>query len=143
MGVPGESSESPLERVPRASMPAARARLDLDCVFDRGQLERIERGHTPAGAGEGRKWAIDCRGDRVFFYRVRTGHCIFEIELAPVTSADGGARIAAAWANRDPAQAGRMDDTSDARLLVFLVEHLLLGRARRYPTPKAAPGDRA
>ena len=113
-------------------MPAARARLPFERSFDAEELEAVRRGHTPGTSGEARKWLIECRGDRVFFHRARSGFCIFELELEPLPS---GARVEIAWTNRDPKQAGRIDDAFDARLLEFLIDRLLLGRPASYPRP--------
>jgi hypothetical protein len=141
VGVPVGSSVSPSANLPRAVMPAARARLQLERVFDPDELARIRGGHVTGGSGEARKWSIECVNDRVSFRRARTGHCIYAIELAPVENMAGAARIAAAWANRDPVQAGRMDDAFDARLLMFLIDRLLLGWSVPYPAPAPTQGN--
>jgi hypothetical protein len=117
-------------------MPEARARLDVDLRLGERELEMVRRGHAPGGTGTARAWSIECEGDRVFLRRARTGHCIFEVELEPC---EGGAWTAAAWTNREPSQAGRIDGEADARLLVFLVERLLLGRNTPYPGAAPAP----
>ena len=52
-----------------------------------------------------------------------------------------GRTVEEAWANRDPAQYAKVDETYDVRMLSYLIDRLLLGRPAAFPVEGESGGD--
>jgi hypothetical protein len=109
-------------------MPEQRARLSLEHRYTPEEFEAIGRGFVPENMDD--KWFIYLEQDWLYLHRSWTGLCIFQ---ARFERAGNGHRIAEAWVNRDSEQYNSTDASYDAKLLVWLIEYLLLGRETEMP----------
>jgi hypothetical protein len=114
-------------------MPSARAEIAYLQEFSASEYAALERGLTPRAMED--KWVVFIENGVLRVVRSWTGFCIFEVEMA--RTADDGAVVKRAYANRDESQYGG-DDKYDPALLSFLIDNLLLGRGRPFPLP---PGE--
>lgn len=114
-------------------MPAETADLDVSLTVGPKEVQLIARGHIPSGMDD--KWFIYHEDDGVWFHRSWTGICIYRVTLQPTKA--GGGIITAAVANRNPEQYKSTDEAYDKLLLLYLIEHLLLGRDVSFPVPKS------
>ena len=110
------------------ALPEARVRIPFARDFDAGERARIAAGIVPQQMED--KWFIFQEDDWLFFHRSWAGVCIYALRLRPAGSGGG---VEEAWANRDPGQYAKTDEAYDARMLAFLIDRLLLGRAVAFP----------
>jgi O-acetyl-ADP-ribose deacetylase (regulator of RNase III) len=109
-------------------LPDARARVPYRRDFDAEEHRRVAAGIVPEAMED--KWFIFLEDDWLFFHRSWTGVCVYAVRLRRV---EAGSTVEEAWANRDPTQYSKADDTYDAEMLGFLVDRLLLGRTPPFP----------
>jgi hypothetical protein len=76
------------------------------------------------------KWFIFFERNRLYVHRSWTGYCIY---IAHFKKNPGGYVLSGAEVNRDPKQYDETDDAYDGRLLSWLIDGALLGRARPFP----------
>jgi hypothetical protein len=107
----------------------ARARIPYARMYSNDELAKLERGLVPREMED--KWFMFFERGELYVHRSWTGICIYVVRL-------DGNTVAEAWANRDPAQHRANDDASDARMLGFLVDRLLLGLAVPFPEAGAS-----
>ena len=110
------------------ALPEARARIPFARDFDARERGRIAAGIVPQQMED--KWFIFQEDDWLFFHRSWTGVCIYAVRLGYVGL---GSTVEEAWANRDPGQYAKTDEAYDVRMLSFLIDRLLLGRAVAFP----------
>lgn len=115
-------------------LPVAYAPLVVERVFTQDEYAHIACGLVPEQMED--KWFIFPEALTLFFHRSWTGFCIFEVILAQQGACYA---IAEVRVNRDPAQYGGSNDAFDQQLLLFLIDHLLLGEPRRLPIPGDVP----
>ncbi len=82
------------------------------------------------------KWFMFVEDDTLYAYRSWTGYCIYQMSL--VKEGDGYV-VGETFANRDESQYSWKDDLYDSRLLMFLIDHLLLGAQYPLPMPTSVP----
>jgi len=109
-------------------MPRQRAQLLLDRSFSTEEMDRIRRGFIPEAMEQ--KWFIFFERNRLYVHRSWTGYCIY---IAHFKKNPGGYVLSGAEVNRDPKQYDETDDAYDGRLLSWLIDGALLGRARPFP----------
>jgi hypothetical protein len=109
-------------------MPKARANLKVARVFSSEEMERIKYGLIPEEMED--KWFIYYEGDRLYFHRSWTGHCIYVVEFQKGEDQFVNSLV---QANRDAEQYAERDDEYDTKILFFLIDLLLLGRAPEFP----------
>lgn len=112
-------------------LPVQRSTLSLQREFTEPEYERLCDGLIPDRMED--KWFIFLEDDILCVHRSWTGYCIYQLRL---TRADSKYAISRALVNRDPNQYTWVDDRYDEKLLMFLIDHLLLGE--RSPLPMAA-----
>lgn len=115
-------------------MPPAHSEIPYERIFSAIDYAALQRGVTPRAMED--KWILFIENGVLRLVRSWTGFCIFEVDLA--ANEDGGAVARYARANRDESQYGG-DDAYDPFLLSFLIDNLVLGRARPFPLP---PGEK-
>lgn len=109
-------------------MPKARANLKVERVFSSEEMERIKYGLIPEEMED--KWFIYYEEDRLYFHRSWTGYRIYVVEFQKWEDQFVISRV---QANRDAQQYTEKDDEYDAKMLLFLIDLLLLGRAPEFP----------
>ena len=109
-------------------MPKARANLKVERVFSSEEMERIKYGLIPEEMED--KWFIYYEEDRLYFHRSWTGYRIYVVEFQKWEDQFVISRV---QANRDAEQYTEKDDEYDAKMLLFLIDLLLLGRAPEFP----------
>jgi len=116
-------------------MPASRERLPLNLEFDSDQIERMKVGFIPRDMDD--RWFIyfDGRSKEFRFHRSWTGFCIFTVKIH---RAGEGYRVAEAWVNRDTKQYTQWDTSHDVNVVIWLIEALLLGQEREFPSKLSA-----
>jgi hypothetical protein len=76
------------------------------------------------------KWFVFMEGSTLYLHRSWTGSCIYQLTLAR----EGTAYVVSeAFANRDESQYPGGDDLGDAKLLMYLIDHLLLQKSIPMP----------
>jgi hypothetical protein len=117
-GAVEEVTRAPAQRTDRARpLPAARASLVVDRRYSRTELEWLKRGVVPRSMDE--KWLAFYEEPWLHVHRSWTGNAVYQVRFEP----DGpGARIAEVLANRDPSEYTPLDDESDARFLLSLLD---------------------
>lgn len=130
----------PAEKATRQSwtnlkpLPAQRSTLSVKRSFTRQEYERICLGFIPERMED--RWFIFVERDTLYVHRSWTGNCIYRLALI-----EDGTRYVAGEAivNRDESQYAGGDDAYDEKLLMFLIDHLLLGERGPLPMPMAVP----
>jgi len=116
-------------------LPVARAALGFERRFEPEEHARVTGGLVPSKVDD--KWSIRFAEGWLLLRRRWTGICIYAVRL----EAEGdGSVVREAWVNRDPAEYTVTDDAYDARMLGYLVDHLLLGRDVPFPYPPSIEG---
>jgi len=123
---------------PTNALPPQRVTLSLNRRYSLQEIQRLQRGLVPEEMED--KWFIYWENDTLNFHRSWTGNCIYRVRFVP----DGDAyRMIAAEVNRDPEQYRETDDEMDARLIVYLIDVLLLGRSADFPSTEPDEQTRA
>lgn len=84
------------------------------------------------------KWFVYHENATVFFHRSWTGYCIFQVGL--VRQNDTYV-VSDVLVNRDETQYSGSNAAYDQQLLLFLINHLLLGQRQPLPVPAGVPTD--
>jgi len=114
--------------------PAQYSRLSIERAYTEQEYERISLGLVPQRMED--KWFIFMDGNTLYVHRSWTGLCIYQLTLAK----EGTAYVVSkAYANRDESQYPGGNDPYDARLLVYLIDHLLLQKSMPMPIPPNLP----
>jgi len=117
-------------------MPGSRTCLQFRRTFTQEEYDRMSFGLIPHEMED--KWFIFMEGDRLYFHRSWTGHCIYQVQLQN----DGGNySVTEALVNRDGSQYKSTDDAYDTALLSFLIDNFLLGRQAPFPMPSNLAKD--
>ena len=130
----------PAEKATRQSwpnikpLPAQRSRLSIKRAFTRQEYERICLGFIPDRMED--RWFMFVEDDTLYVHRSWTGYCVYR--LAFIEEGTNYA-VGEAFANRDEHQYAGGDDAYDEKLLMFLIDHLLLGERGPMPMPMAVP----
>ena len=120
------------------ALPSKSVTIRLDRSFSRQEMKRIRRGLVPEQMED--KWFIYWKDDSLFFHRSWTGYCTYVVRFA----AEGdGCRMIEAEVNRDPKQYAETSDGSDAEMLSYLVEVLLLHQEAVFPNDDPSTGKQA
>jgi hypothetical protein len=127
----------PAAAPPSKPLPAARAALSYDRRFDSAEHARLTKGLAPSRVED--KWTVTFEGGWLTFRRRWTGICIYALRLEPSGDGDGSTAVEA-WVNRSRDEYTVSDVAYDARMLAYLVDHLLLGRDAPFPYPPAIEG---
>lgn len=106
----------------------------MERSFSVDEYARMSGGFVPEQMED--KWFIFVEDDVLYAHRSWTGYCIYEMALV---KGEGGYSVGEAYANREVSQYSGTDDMYDSRLLLFLVEHLLLGANYPLPIPATVP----
>ena len=112
-------------------LPVQRSTLSLQREFTESEYERLCDGLIPDRMED--KWFIFLEDNILYAHRSWTGYCIYQLSL---TRENSTYAISRASVNRDPSQYTWVDDRYDEKLLMFLIDHLLLGK--RSPLSMAA-----
>jgi hypothetical protein len=111
-------------------LPAQRSQLSLQRAFTEQEYERIHVGFIPERMED--KWFIFTEDDTLYIHRSWTGYCIYQLTLI---KQDTSYILSEALVNRDESQYSGGDDPYDAKLLMFLIDHLLLNKSGPLPLP--------
>lgn len=109
-------------------LPASHVTLPLDRRYSPEEMERIREGLLPEEMED--KWFIFMEGDELFLHRSWTGYCVF---VARFRHLRRRWRLYEVDVSREPEEYRSTDDEEDARMMVYLVEALLLGKRVRFP----------
>lgn len=112
-------------------LPARRAKLSLQRAFSEPEIERIRLGLVPERMED--KWFIFLEQDTLYIHRSWTGFCIYQLQFV---KQGNRYRTGEAFVNRDEAEYGSSSDPYDEKLLLYLIDHLLLGKRSRLPMPE-------
>jgi hypothetical protein len=115
-------------------LPSERAPLVVEREFTLDEHARLAYGVVPEQMED--RWFIFLEDATLFFHRSWTGHCIYQVTLARHGTTYV---IAEALVNRDSTQYQGGGDDFDQRLLLFLINHLLLGEPYPLPMPSNVP----
>lgn len=119
-GGPSDWREHPL--------PEKHITVGLDRPFSTEEMASIRLGSIPRQMED--KWFLHFRDDQLFFLRSWTGLCVY---VARFQSTGDGALLVSADINRDPEQYTETDAGFDARMVLYLIDTLLLGREGDLP----------
>lgn len=112
-------------------LPSLRSRLNIARTFTQQEYERILIGVVPEQMED--KWFIFVENDILYAHRSWTGYCIYQMALIKEKN---DYRAGEAFVNRDESQYSGKDDVFDHNLLLFLIDHLLLGIDYPMPLPE-------
>ena len=101
-------------------------------------MDRIRRGLVPEQMED--KWFIYWKDDALFFHRSWTGYCVY---IAHFAASGETWTMTRADVNRDQRQYTETNDESDARLVEYLIDALLLHKAVRWPGTSGPAGSSA
>jgi hypothetical protein len=101
-------------------MPEERAQLDFERTLSDAEYHALIQGVIPKSQED--RWFAFEVDDWFTLCRSGTGNCIFRLKLE---HADGGWRVAEAWANRATDQYDSEDDEADAMMLHRLVDGII------------------
>jgi hypothetical protein len=119
-------------------LPAQRASFAVERTFSQAEIERIRLGLIPEEMED--KWFIYWQDDTLHLHRSWTGVCIYVLRFAE----EGDAwKVTRAEVNRDPEQYSQTSDASDASLVSYLIDVLLLGRRAEFPIGDPASPESA
>jgi hypothetical protein len=113
--------------------PSRREDLAFRAEFTHAEAERVMQGLVPERMED--KWFIYFEDGWLRFHRSWTGAFIYALRLE---ESSAGARVAESWVNRDPDQYRGSDTEYDRRLVRFLIDAFLLGKAVSFPLPAGA-----
>lgn len=114
--------------------PDERAPLQLEATFSIEEAGRLRLGFVPQRMED--KWFIYYDDDWLRFHRSWTGAFIYAVRL---DDSPAGARVVESWVSRDPQQHAVSDIDHDRRLVRFLIDAFLLGKAdAKFPMPSGA-----
>lgn len=105
-------------------LPAQRSLLYLERQLTEQEYERVCRGLIPENMED--KWFIFVEEDTLYIHRSWTGYCIYQLNLIRGHTT---CTIGDAFVNRDVSQYSNSSDRDDERLVMFLIDHLLLGNS--------------
>lgn len=105
-------------------------RLSLDGTLTSEQFLRVAGGYLPTSAEE--KWLIDVAEGWVYFYRVATGRCIYQLQLLPHEDHYITPYL---HVNNDPQQYRSPSDQFDVEMVAFLLDTYIFGRKLPIPQP--------
>jgi hypothetical protein len=115
-------------------LPAEQARLVVEREFTQQEYALIAYGVIPERMED--KWFIFLEGSTLYFHRSWTGYCIFQVTLVRRSESHA---ITDVFVNRDTSQYSGSTDVHDQQLLLFLINHLLLGQRHALPIPRGVP----
>lgn len=115
-------------------LPVQHSILSLQREFTELEYERLCNGLIPERMEH--KWFIFLEADVLYVHRSWTGYCIYQLSL---TRENSTYAIRSALVNRDPNQYTWVDDCYDEKLLMFLIDHLLLGERSSLPISAKVP----
>jgi hypothetical protein len=115
-------------------LPAQRAHLSLQRAFTQPEYERICSGFIPEAMED--KWFIFTEDGTLYIHRSWTGYCIYQLTL---TKGDTTYVVSEALVNRDENQYAGGNGAYDEKLVIFLIDHLLLGKNGPLPMPADLP----
>jgi hypothetical protein len=110
-------------------LPEKKAIIRVERRFSATEVAGLRHGLIPEEMED--KWFIYCDDDVLHFHRSWTGFEIFRVHLAP--SGDEW-EISSVEVNREFAQYEATDDEYDARLILYLIDVLLLGKNVDFPS---------
>jgi len=119
-------------------LPLKRTTITLNRAFSPQEMNRIQRGVIPEQMED--KWFIFWNDDALFFHRSWTGFCIYIVRFA--TKANNFVMIEADM-NRDPEQYDETNDESDAEMISYLVDVLLLHQEANFPRSEPSSEKRS
>jgi hypothetical protein len=111
-------------------MPKAREKLGLRRHFNIAEFALIRKGYPPE---YDESWIMyfDSIQSELRMYRALTGYCIYSLRLRE--DSEGG-EISESWVNRESEQYGSTDIEHDAEVATWLIDAILLGRERDFPS---------
>ncbi len=119
-------------------IPSQHTTIPLDRAFSPKEMEDIRRGVIPQQMED--KWFIYWEDNKLFFHRSWTGFCIYVVYFKEV---DGTYKIFKADVNRNPEQYKETDDHTDAQIVTYLIDLLLLHKDVPFPIHSTSPQKQA
>ncbi|WP_109485404.1 HD domain-containing protein [Occallatibacter savannae] len=112
-------------------MPNARRKLRLNGSFDASEFALVKKGFIPESMDD--RWFIffDPDASQLQIHRSWTGYCIYLLKFRREGSRH---EVSQAWVNRDPEQYTEDDPEHDAAVAIYLIDVLLLGKDRGFPS---------
>lgn len=120
-------------------LPRKHSTVALDRAFNAQEMSAIRSGLLPEEMED--KWFIYWSDDTLFFHRSWTGICIYVVRFE--CEEQRGARMFEAAVNRSPGQYGETSDETDAQMISYLIDILLLHQDAVFPSISPDPGERA
>jgi hypothetical protein len=109
-------------------MPELRRELKVQRLFSEMEMTLIRRGLIPEVMED--KWFIFFENDWLFCHLSWTGACVFAVEFI---REETSWKVRKVEVNRDPKQYRTPKGVHDAKLLLFLIDTLLLGKNVQFP----------
>ena len=104
-------------------MSKAHATIPVNREFSAGEMESIKSGFRPDSMDD--HWFIFFEKDRLYIHRSWTGYCIFIVQFSKEARGYVASEL---LTNRNPKQFGPRDDSYDAQVAFWVIDHFLLGR---------------
>ena len=119
-------------------LPRRRTTIPLDRTFSQDELNILRRGLIPAQMED--KWFIYWKDDALYFHRSWTGDCIFIVQFVVE---DGTGKMVRAEVRYIPKRNNPNADKENAEMISYLIDVLLLDRARMFPSCNMTPEESA
>jgi hypothetical protein len=110
-------------------MPELKAQIPFERIFSIGEYQRLSWGLIPEEMED--KWFIFLEDHWLYLHRSWTGICIYQLRLEAVCDKY---KVVEAWVNCDPKQHKSKNDKLEVELLSFLIDRLLLGKNKAFPS---------
>ena len=117
-------------------LPRRRTTILLDRIFSQDELNILRRGLIPAQMED--KWFIYWKDDALYFHRSWTGDCIFIVHFVVE---DGTGKMVRAEVRYAPKRNNPNADKENAEMISYLIDVLLLDRARMFPSDNMTPEE--
>lgn len=119
-------------------LPTKRVTVCLDRRFSLAEMNSIRRGLVPEQMED--KWFVYWKDDTLFFHRSWTGFCIYAARFAKYGDQF---KMTEADVNNDPRQHKAADAQSEAEMLSYLIDVLLLHKNANFPGNALSPETKA
>lgn len=112
-------------------MPHRKAPLPLTRWLSNEEFAQIQKGFVPQSMDD--HWFIyfDNSTNQLYMHRSWTGFCIYILKFVQMSD---GWEVTASSVNRDPKQYKEADDEHDTAVALWLIDVLLLGKEREFPS---------
>jgi hypothetical protein len=117
-------------------LPRRRTTIPVDRAFSQDELNILRRGLIPVQMED--KWFIYWKDDALYFHRSWTGDCIYIVHFVVE---DGTGKMVRAEMRHIPKHNNPSPDEETAKMISYLIDMLLLDRARMFPSDNMTPEE--